>query len=71
MEHLEAMSEHSKQVISHFKSIGHGNESLWRKCSEKSIEGAEQFLIPSGKEAAQEQDYCLLNRIVTYCCYHG
>ena len=47
--HLEAMSEHSKQVISHFKSIGHGNESTLGERLEKSIEGAKQFLIPGGK----------------------
>ena len=47
--HLDAMSEHSKQVISHFKSIGHGNESTLRERLEKSVESARQFLIPDGE----------------------
>ena len=46
--HLEAMNEHSKTVISHFKSIGHGNESTLGDRLQKSIQGAKDFLIPDG-----------------------
>jgi len=47
--HLDAMSEHSKMVISHFKSIGHGNESTLGDRLQKSIQGAKEFLIPGGE----------------------
>ncbi len=47
--HLDAMSKHSKMVISHFKSIGHGNESTLGDRLEKSIQAAKEFLMPSGK----------------------
>ena len=47
--HLDAMNEHSKMVISHFKSIGHGNESTLGDRLQKSIQGAKEFLIPNGE----------------------
>ena len=47
--HLDAMNEHSKMVISHFKSIGHGNESTLGGRLQKSIQGAKEFLIPNGE----------------------
>ena len=47
--HLVAMNEHSKMVISHFKSIGHGNESTLGDRLQKSIQGAKEFLIPNGE----------------------
>ena len=47
--HLEAMNAHSKTVISHFKSIGHGNESTLGDRLQKSIQGARDFLIPDGE----------------------
>ena len=47
--HLDAMNEHSKMVISHFKSIGHGNESTLEDRLQKSIQGAKEFLIPNGE----------------------
>lgn len=46
--HLEAMNEHSKTVIAHFKSIGHDYESTLGDRLQKSIQGAKDFLIPGG-----------------------
>ena len=47
--HLIAMNEHSKMVISHFTSIGHGNESTLGDRLQKSIQNAKDFLIPEGE----------------------
>ena len=47
--HLDAMNEHSEMIISHFTSIGHGNESTLGDRLRKSIQGAKEFLIPNGE----------------------
>tara|TARA_B100000282_G_scaffold161156_1_gene116375 strand:- start:301 stop:1395 length:1095 start_codon:yes stop_codon:yes gene_type:complete len=46
--HLAAMNSHSEMVISHFESIGHGDESTLRGRLDKSLANAEEFLRPSG-----------------------
>lgn len=46
--HLSAMNEHSEMVISHFESIGHGDESTLRGRLDKSVMSAEEFLRPDG-----------------------
>jgi tryptophan 2,3-dioxygenase len=43
------MNEHSEMIISHFTSIGHGNESTLGDRLRKSIQGAKEFLIPNGE----------------------
>ena len=62
--HLDAMNVHSKNVISHFKSIGHGNESTLEDRLQKSIQ-ARDFLIPNGEINRSRADYCLLSPIAT------
>ena len=47
--HLDAMTEHSKVVVSSFKSIGHGNELALEERLQKSIQDARDFLIPDGQ----------------------
>ena len=47
--HLDAMKSHSKMVISHFKSIGHGDESTLCDRLNKSVLGARDFLLPNEK----------------------
>lgn len=46
--HLLAMKAHSEMVISHFESIGHGDESTLRGRLNKSVTSAEEFLSPDG-----------------------
>lgn len=47
--HLSAMRAHSDIIISHFESIGHGDESTMRERLNKSLSNAEQFLRPNGE----------------------
>ena len=42
------MDSHSDQVVAHFKSIGHGDESSLRDRLNKSVASAQDFLMPEG-----------------------
>ena len=46
--HISAMGSHSDQVVAHFKSIGHGDESSLRDRLNKSVASAQDFLMPEG-----------------------
>ena len=46
--HISAMDSHSDQVVAHFKSIGHGDESSLRDRLNKSVASAQDFLMPEG-----------------------
>ena len=58
--HLSAMNEHSEMVISHFESIGHGDEATLR-ASDKSVMRLRNFSVQMVLSIDHELACCLLN----------